>query len=274
MEDSRNLHVAVENIFAFQDEDFWIQASSIQATFGDGSSMELDTISVNATTPMGMEILITSDDIEHPEKRSIRLVLIRPDQDWRPNAAYAWKLDNAWMADQLSPSAPTYSWLHWNVESYVDSRIQVPQFNNVWKCDELEFHFKPIGKGSSGSFSQSQINPTVTLTDFRIGAMMSQSPEEFQIYIPPECNGQEVCKFVDGNTESRGIIHDLLDEKDSQILFGGIISLIVLGLLMVCTGRCRRRHRVSEEYEPIQAVEMKSSDETMDNYNDEEDESR
>jgi len=257
MEDSRNLHVAVENIFAFQDEDFWIEASSIQATFGDGSSMDLDTISVNATTPMGIEILLTSDDIQHPKKRSIRLILIRPEQDWRMNADYAWKLDNAWMADQLSPSAPTYSWLHWNVESYIDSQIQVPQFNNLWYCKELEFHFKAINEGSSrGQYPSTQIEPMVTLTDVRIGAMMSQSPNEFQIYNPPECNRQEVCKFVDGEIESDGgIFHNLLDNKDSRILFGGITCLIVLGLLMVGIATYRRRNGRSKEYEPIQGVE-------------------
>ncbi|CAJ1954415.1 unnamed protein product [Cylindrotheca closterium] len=269
---SRNLHAIIENIFSFQNDDFWIEASSMQATFGDGSSMELDTISVNATTPIGMEILLTSSEIEHPEKRSIRLVLIRPDQDWRQTAAYAWKLDNAWMADQLSPSSPSYSYLHWNVESYVDSSIQVPQYNKVWHCDELEFHFRPIGKGSSsGIYSHAQIQPTLTLTEVKIGALMSKSPDDSKIYIPAECEGREVCNFVDGKVESSSSFHDLMENKDSQMMLGGTISLILVGLLIVFTGQYRRKTGQSEDYEPIQGVEMKDSDGIVDEYSDEED---
>jgi len=261
----------------FVNDDFWIRAQSIEATFGDGSSMELDTISVNATTPIGVEILLTSSTIQHPQKRSIRLILIKPDQDWRQTADYAWKLDNAWMADQLAPDSPTYSWLHWNVESFVDSSIQVPEYNKVWKCNEMEFYFKSIGKtsASSGFHSSSQLTPIVTLTDLHIGAMLSQSSKAFEMYIPPECKGQEDCKFVDGKSKASGStssIHDLLEGKDSKLVFAGLggIILLVLCLSLVCKGRCRKIERRSEQYESIQAVEMKDADDGFKDFGDEE----
>lgn len=269
----RKLHAVIENVFGFISDDFYIEVSSMNATFADGYVAIFDKISVNATTPMGVEIVLTSSHIEDPEKSSIRLVLIRPEQDWRQNAAYAWKLDNVWMADQLSPSSSPNSWLHWNVESYYDSSIQVPEYNNVFQCDEMEFHFKPLGKGASGGYN-SQIIPTLTLTDVKIGALMSNSTDEFEFYIPPECQGREECNFVDGKIEPSGPFQDLWENKQTQMLLRGmIISVILLFLLIVCTGRCRRKDSRSEDYEPIQGVEMKDADGMVDEYSDEEDDS-
>ena len=151
-------------MISYQDDIYLFEATIVEATFSDDETVQLDEITIHPSTPMGQHEFVLSDGTNH---RIVRLVLISPNQDWRRNQTYAWKLDNAWMSDNTSSSS--FSWLHWNVESFIDSGIQVPQNNSIFFCDLIELHFSPIG-GSGGYHHKDLPKTKISIRDFKIGA--------------------------------------------------------------------------------------------------------
>jgi hypothetical protein len=119
----------------YYDEWYLFSASSVVASFGDGVEVPLDNVTLRSSTPMGDEWIFSttttskSTNNNHNSSdtnnntfvpRMVRLILISPEQDWRRNAGYVWKLDNAWMSDA------DHAWLHWNSNSFIDSAILNP----------------------------------------------------------------------------------------------------------------------------------------------------
>lgn len=197
----------------YQDDNHLFSASSIVATFGDGVEVSLDTVTLSASTPMGEEWLFSSSSSSHDTeegdsvaRRVVRLVTITPDKDWRRNAAYAWKLDNAWMSDA------DHAWLHWNSNSYIDSILQIPgdpDYLNtqILSCDVMEFHLDAILPSGFRRSSDPIVTDTrVVLKDVKMGSNldMQQEKKYLQYYNP--CTGQSMdkhdsasfCAIVDG----------------------------------------------------------------------------
>jgi hypothetical protein len=231
---------------SFENEKYLISASSIDATFGDGATLSLDTITVTSSTPMGDEIVLSSTDDD--DNRVIRLILTSPDQDWRHNQDYyAWKLDNAWMTDQ------EYKWLHWNVESFINSEIQVPTNNSVFACESMEFHFSPIGMRHSHFGTE---EPTkVVLLDVKIGASLSFSTDEKKIFRP--CS-DDTCSLVDGTITGDGGIFGggggnsisiNLEANVATVALGSSL-LIALIWVLICWILKRRRTKLYQEINP------------------------
>jgi hypothetical protein len=244
---------------SFENENYLISASSIDATFGDGATLSLDTITVTSSTPMGDEIVLSSTD---DDDRVIRLILISPDQDWRQNQDYyAWKLDNAWMSDQVD------KWRHWNVESFIKSEIQVPSNNSVFACESMEFHFSPIAMKHSHFGTE---EPTkVVLRDVKIGASLSFSTDEKEIFRP--CS-DDTCSLVDGTTVGNGAIvgggnwiSNNLEANVVTVALGSSLLLIGLIFVLICWTLKRRRIKLyqqinpTEEEEDLQLAEEESS---------------
>jgi hypothetical protein len=145
----------------FEDEYFVFRASDVSATFSDGQTMQLDSISSQPFTPIGYEWIFSVSESsarekvkadEHQKQQTpsetnhpyvVRLYVITPEKDWRArnnNASYSWKLDSGWMSDEA------YDWIHWNVEGFINSEIQVMDNQTLFQCDEMAFHFDTIGK--------------------------------------------------------------------------------------------------------------------------------
>ena len=165
----------------YQDDEFLLQASSIQATFSDGTTLSLTNITMRQDTPRGDEWVLTSDE---DNSRIVRLILNTPSQDWRRNQTYAWKVDSASMSDEQ------FTWTHFNVERFVDSKVQVPTNHSIFTTERLEFHFHPIG--AVGWHNPVVTNSKVVLQNVQLGAHLDGSKTE--IYKP--CPGS--CSVVDG----------------------------------------------------------------------------
>ena len=183
---------------------FILKASSIQATFADGLILDLDNITIQESTPLGDEWILCSssqqpnddDGVIRPPLRMVKLILITPDHDWRKNQTYAWKLDNAWMSD------PDLGWIHWNVEAYVDSQIQVPDHNMLLQSQRMEFHFRPIGMQSAASFPVLTTLAKLVLQDVEMGVHVSNVNDTIRYnpcYHSHHCQqGEGYCSIIDG----------------------------------------------------------------------------
>lgn len=236
------------NMVSYEDENFFIKASSIDASFGDGTTLPLDTITVSPSTPMG-DVILMSSTVD--DDRVVRLVLISPAQDWRQNQFYAWKLDNAWMSDR------SYKWLHWNVESFTTSEIQVPSNNSVFACESMEFKFSRIGTKHSAFGGEERTK--VVLRDVKIGAALSFTTQEKELYRP--CL-EETCSIIDGATTAgrKGVFDGANGLSRSAgthvviVAFG--LSLLFGGLLIVVDWvRKRRRTKLYQQINPIEDEE-------------------
>jgi hypothetical protein len=244
---------------SFENENYLISASSIDATFGDGATLSLDTITATSSTPMGDEIVLSSTD---DDDRVIRLILVSLEQDWRQNQDYyAWKLDSAWMSDQ------EYKWLHWNVESFIKSEIQVPSNNSVFACESMEFHFSSIGMKHSHFGTE---EPTkVVLRNVKIGASLSFSTDEKEIFRP--CSDDTTCSLVDGITAGNDGIFGggnwISNNVEANVVTVALGSSLLVGLIWVfiCWTLKRRRNKLyqqiipTEEEEDLQLAEEEST---------------
>lgn len=260
----------------YQDDEFLFAASSIEATFSDAKSYEihnrtifepssnivyqLNNLTIHSSTPIGDQLVLANDDSS--DQRIVKLVLIQPDRDWRQNQTYRWKLDNAWMSDP-----DNNNWLHWNVESFVDSIIQVPDDDNryIFACDKMEFHFSPLGL-------KHYYDPVVTSTklvlrDVRMGARFSSSNSKIPEtpYIP--CTPSISCSVVDG-VIAGGIIADSVGTafwKTGAAAFGAMI-LLLLASISWCWCRRRRRFELYEQLSPTPDEDLFLSVEDDDSY--------
>ena len=165
-------------------------------------------------------------------QRIVRLVLISPDKDWRKGQTYAWKLDNAWMSDQ------NVKWLHWNVESYINSDIQVPNDNNVFSCDRLEFHFDPIGFHGQGAVVS---NSRLVLTNVQIGAnLASTNGKAREEFIPCNHHTDGNCSVIDGVAKNDPGLPGMTNNGPVNWQIAGLFGLLLfITIAFVCW--CRRR---------------------------------
>jgi hypothetical protein len=217
-----DLDLTIKTMIHYQDDEFLLTASSIEATFSDGATLSLTNITIRPSTPIGDELIISTGD-DSSNSRGVRLILISPERDWRRNQTYAWKLDNAWMSD------PTADWLHWNVESYINSAIQVPQENNVFACALLEFHFSPIGL--KHHYDPVVTNSKVVLRDVKIGAHFSSAPQK------PYSPCADGCSVIDGTvTSAFGSA-----TSDGTYWKVGVVLGAILIILGFSSCWCRRR---------------------------------
>ena len=207
----------------YEDSDFLFTSSSVEVTFSDGFSAQFSNFTLRASTPIGDQLILSCDDDDSVD-RIVRLVLIDPSLDWRGNQSYAWKLDSAWMSD------PNYEWLHWNVESFVNSEIQVPKDNGIFACGLMEFHFSPIGL--KHSYDPVITSTKVVLRDVQIGAHLSTTDLPRETYRP--CTGHN-CSVIDGTVA--GAQKDINISWKIVSFFGAIIFLI---LAFICWHRRRR----------------------------------
>jgi hypothetical protein len=236
--------------------------SIAEATFGDGVTKELDTWSVQSSTPIGNQLFLSSSD---DNSRVVRLVLITPEQDWRQDQNYLWKLDNAWMSDSQ------HGWLHWNVEGFIDSQIQVSSLSLslssskeghhrvLFVCDRMEFHFRKIEMKLTTAPDPTKL----ILRNITIGAFIppsnyssSSSSNERRIYHP--CPTPSLaCEIVDGivstspiSKGSSGLISSV--NNNTLSIIGGSILFVVIILSFCCW--CRNPES-SKQYEQIHRTE-------------------
>ncbi|KAG7353588.1 hypothetical protein IV203_002943 [Nitzschia inconspicua] len=231
----------------YQDDIRSFSASSIVASFGDGVEVSLDNVTFIASTPMGDEwILSTNDDGDYRDttvSRVVRLITISPEKDWRMNASYAWKLDNAWMSDE------DYSWLHWNSNSYVDSVVRVPgdsehPNSQIFTCNVMEFHFDAIlPSGFRRSSDPIVTNTRVVLKNVQWGSnLVTLDKDKLQHYSP--CSGPRdgnkdpICIIMDGvvSGESSWRIPSPPSSTLNNLLVWQLLLLlgVVLGIIILC----------------------------------------
>jgi hypothetical protein len=234
----------------YQDDQFLLQASSIQATFSDGTTLSLTNITTRLNTPLGDEWIFASteedndDDNDDDDSRVVRLILNTPTQDWRRrNQTYAWKVDSAWMSDAL------FTWTHWNVERFVDSQVQVPNSQSIFTTERLEFHFRPIGGGAAVNNYHDPVIITdskVVLQNVQMGAYLERG-KKTEIYKP--CPGS--CSVVDGQVVVGGAI--LVETYTSKYEWWELAPICsaagVICMLLAWWWWCRRRRQ--ELYERI-----------------------
>jgi hypothetical protein len=282
----------------YYDEGFLFSASSVVASFGDGVEVPLDNITFRSSTPMGVEWIFSttekysinnnrnSNDAVVP--RVVRLILISPQQDWRRNVSYAWKLDNAWMSD------PDHGWIHWNSNSFVNSVIQIPSGDDsptskaVLTCDTMEFHFESIlPSGFRRSSDPIVTNTRVVLNNVQMGSnltMSTKSKSKFKLYCP--------CDDVDGLDVTKGrptchIVDGVLSESSSGWIPASSVStmfdlptiqlMVMLGLVLVLATLCLvtlrqliqwccHWHR-TKRYQPINHTHVVEDLSKLDNFN-------
>jgi hypothetical protein len=253
-------------MIGLQNDEFLVSASSLEATFSDGVSLQDPNVNltIHPGTTLGDEIWIQGTAPEH-ESYIIRLVIIPPDRDWRQSASYAWKLDSAWMS-AVSPEATTYSWLHWNVESYVDSAIQADDSNEILECDELELHFRPIREDSTSRYPYTTApmipNERLILRGLRLGLHRSAAPRNASstttttTCMSPCASTSQPCIVVDGAVQEGGmqrerdIPHENEGGRNARILEAGAAVAATLALLFLTVEYCRRYHR-SKHYKQL-----------------------
>lgn len=239
----------------YRDGNFFFSSSSVVATFPDGIERPLDNVTIKPSTPLGEEWYLTSSSDSQSSSSSsssssqiVRLIVIPPNQDWRTDQNYLWKLDSAWMSD--SDDGET-AWLHWNPNSYVNSVIQVPSSSSfekttihpIFACEMMEFHFAPILSSGLPRYQVSPAvsGPRVTLQNVRIGAYLNgtnrMNPKE-ELYYP--CPGQRSCSVVDGDVR---VVDDNTLSKELTvhplILMVGILLVVLLAMVCLVTLCCR-----------------------------------
>lgn len=273
---------------------FLLEASGIEATFADGTTIDsFSNITTKTNTPLGDEVWLTAKE---DNSRIVRLIVIAPERDWRRNQStvYEWKLDSAWMSD------PEEGWLHWNAQADVDSMIRIPPSvtlssseeyqspasNNitdtsgetpdgisenrlVFECDSLELHFRPLA-GNRGGFG---INPMVTdkrimFQNFRLGAHLASDragellPTRPYSPCPP---GSSECSIVDGNLTglglvsiaSQGVLHYYwgLDASWTPFVRSLVGIALVLGILLCCCISRQCGHRTrNKSYQSLDSA--------------------
>lgn len=250
------------------DDDFFISATSIEATFSDGSRLSNETanITIRTKTALGDEIWIqgASQEEDGPSAHShiIRLIAIPAERDWRVSASYAWKLDSAWMSVPSRRGESDFEWLHWNVESYTDSVIQVDNPNSIWECDKLEIHFRPIRAGhqpaSDGPVTQ---NEHVVLTGVQLALHLTSPIDDSTTHVSPCAASSESapCAVVDGKVVGAArnktyVSYFANNPQSLQLLKAGTCLTILLGFLVIGTCCLRRYHqrRLYERLRPNQ----------------------
>lgn len=293
----------------YQTDEYFISATSVEATFSDGITLQDPDVKVtiHTGTPLGDEIrihfytptfqpqnddesaiaTITSVAATAPSSssnittsssssnsgniRRIRLVFIPPDKDWRQSASYSWKLDNAWMSADITSPESSFSWLHWNVESYIDSVVQVDDSNRLWECDELELHFRPIREAGVSRLSYKEVVPVtpkerVILRGLRLGLHLSAPVNESTAIISP-CSSlhSRTCVVMDGTVQGITQVQDGLP-------LGTVTATVVATLaLLAWTADCCRRYHRSKLYErlrpsPSEDLTLQEYDSCEDSY--------
>lgn len=269
----------------YQDDRNLFSASSIVGYFGDGAEVSLDHVSLNASTPMGDEWILSSSTTTTTTngtavvvpKVVVRLIVINPDQDWRRGASYQWKLDNAWMV--AFDSNDQNAWLHWNSNSYIDSVIQIStddNHNTVWTCDSMEFHFEAILPSGFRRWSDPVVatNTRVVMKKVQLGMHLittSCEEQDWRYYSPCEAgrHSSSSCEVVDGVVSSSGISsttkwipNSVSVWKDEQPLWKQLMLLgLTVGLIVFCLSltwrliqTCCHWHR-TKRYEQINPSE-------------------
>lgn len=257
------LYFATEALTArFPDGSSW-SVTQQHHHYGDDEDLQ---VSVRTATPLGTELWITDADSEAVTSRTIRLIFWQDAaiQDWRKAARYGWKLDSAWISNPKSSSSDNngssdeeYDWWHWNVQSFIDSAIQVPESNEpnslpyLWDCGgKVSFPFHPILSGTRTS-----PGAELVFQGLKIGFGRDMSQTSAHQLISPPGTDPETCVVVDGSvvTGSNLLLHSFQENKtQSQLssisifeLIGGILLLGVsmVALLLGLKRRYQQRQR-------------------------------
>lgn len=261
-----------------QEEDpfLFFQVDQFQAIFPDGSTWgntvgnsveELESspnnhirysLSVQTGTPLGTELWISeADAVGEPTNesmaRTLRLIFIAPSMDWRKAANYDWKLDSAWISNPKSEQDnEEYDWWHWNVQSFVDSAIQVPKSDDDpwrWDCDRVELPFHPLLEDNRGWSTRSPSDSQLILSGVRIGFGRNISTTS-DVFSP--CAGLDSCAVVDGEVVATSKLESLwnsatfssttIEPASLRMEFLGLGVLIVT-MLVGFVAWCKRRQR-------------------------------
>jgi hypothetical protein len=279
----------------YQDDNFFFSASSIVAIFPDGLERSLDNVTIKSSTPLGEEWYLTTSNTDSQSSSSslfsssssshiVRLIVIPPKHDWRRDQSYTWKLDSAWMSDSDESDV---AWVHWNVNSYVNSVIQVPSVPSqleqsattippIFACAKMEFHFSPILRSSVPPTHQTSpvvAGPRVTLQNVRMGVYLNGTksmnpPKEEALYYPCQNDQDNSCSVVDGDVVASVVAgnNTTIGTKEitklSLIGIGGIVVLVVLFVMICAVKWCCRIHR-TKRYEQIIPPNVEDDDLTL-----------
>lgn len=217
-------------MLSYHDEHFMLKAATAVAHFSDDEKVQLDKVTIRPSTPMGHEFVLSSSQ-SPDDRRIVRLILILPQHDWRRNQTYEWKLDNAWMSDIEN------SWLHWNVESFIDSEIQVPHDHYMFACESIELHFHPIGGKVSKPMSADY--PSLMLKDVEIGAHLERNASQ-EIIMRGRCL-EATCSMEDEQ------------QRDFPYIFTVVSSLVILLIVSFCL--YWQKQKRAKRYEQLRSAE-------------------
>ena len=260
-------------------DDFLMSADSVEVTLPDGTTLgdqDYFNVSLVPETALGNELWIegrrkSQPQVNEEELYIVRLILISPDKDWRTSASYAWKLDSAWMSSPGEPPSPAEespypsSWLHWNVESYTNSVIQVNDSNHIWECDELVLNFRPIRETRTTAQYPNQLatnKERVILKGLRLGLLFNRSVVHPETDYFSPCEKSRPCVVVDGVVQERtgGKQRDAISlgtsstsgrewKVGTQVV--ALLAVLVVAALFVLTVVCHRRYHQSKLYRKL-----------------------
>jgi hypothetical protein len=172
--------------FRLVNDKMYFQASSIEASFRDGSQLVFDNESLhfNSTT---IGELISFSYQDETQLREARLYYITPELDWRSNQTYQWKLTQSWISDEF------YGWIFWNVNGFVDSDLRAT--DHLFQCEHVEFSYWHNAPRSQFAESEGRL----VMTNVEMGAFLPDnfSESSFTRYNP--CHGKGPCRAIDGH---------------------------------------------------------------------------
>ena len=162
-----------------------------------------------------------------------------------------------------SPYPP--SWLHWNVESYTNSVIQVNDSNHIWECDELVLNFRPIRETRTTAQYPKQLatnKERVILKGLRLGLLFNRSVvHPGSDYVSP-CEKSQPCVVVDGIVQERtggkqrdatslGISSTSGRQWEVGAHVVALLAVLIVAALFVLTVVCHRRYHQSKLYRKL-----------------------
>ena len=145
-------------------------------------------------------------------------------------------------------------WLHWNIQSYVDSAIQIPTSSNnenddtntVFMTPSMEFYFSPIIPNGLPRGKVDKSNGLV-LKDVKLGAHLNGVDDIPNTYNP--CNLRSPCSIVDGASVGESSFDGENTVPYSEVGEMLVATILLLGLLFwFVYVRCFRNRQKSRRF--------------------------
>ena len=157
----------------------YISASQVEVTGSRG-----DPVALNYTeTGLGPRFSLSFADANE-----VQFYWISPDNDWRQNQTYRYKMTNSWINGNEKKS----DWYFWNINSFIDSEIQIPRGYDGFACDYVELSY---WKERTHNQVLQESDAKIQFYDFSIGFLVHNSRH---VYNPCQKSGGR-CRAIDGS---------------------------------------------------------------------------